>query len=195
LRKDNTDTTWSLDRGIGILKVYYQIKSELMNEGKTITVTPWRIPVIFFVFILRISISACTSDDDANADIQVLRVDLLPDEKEMKLLARYVPPFDYISELTNIPYELFIPESYDDLLELFHEGKIHMERFGSYTFVKNWRMDNAVAMTSQDNDLQFSIFGTHDHPGQSRLKPSRTGPATVNFPWLIPPYRILPKGI
>jgi phosphonate transport system substrate-binding protein len=112
-----------------------------------------------FIVALCCSIFACTEERQHDSRLSVLRVGLLPDQQEKALRSRYVPLLDYLSRQINIPYELTIPNSYDDLLNLFQEGKIDLARFGGVTFAKAHIISKAVPLAMRDVDVHYtSLF-------------------------------------
>ena len=112
-----------------------------------------------FIVALCCSIFACTEERQHDSRLSVLRVGLLPDQQEKALRSRYVPLLDHLSRQLNIPYELTIPKSYDDLLNLFQEGKIDLARFGGVTFAKAHIISEAVPVAMRDVDVHYtSLF-------------------------------------
>jgi len=83
---------------------------------------------------------------------------ILPDESEDKLLERYTPLFEYLSSEIGAPYELIIPQSYSELLELFHEGKLDLAYFGGFTFLKAHFADGAVPLVTRDTDSSSTSY-------------------------------------
>ena len=112
-----------------------------------------------FIVALCCSIFACAEDRQHDSRLSVLRVGILPDQQEEALRSRYVPLLDYLSRQLNIPYELTIPNSYDELLNLFQEGKIDLARFGGVTFAKAHIISEAVPVAMRDVDVHYtSLF-------------------------------------
>jgi phosphonate transport system substrate-binding protein len=100
-------------------------------------------------------ISACYNNPDSS-DIDTLIVGVLPDQNKEALLSQYQPLVEYISNITGLNFQLFIPNSYDELLSWFHTGKINMALFGGYTFIKAFHLDGAVPVAMRDIDGKFT---------------------------------------
>lgn len=113
----------------------------------------------WLLFILCIQLTACSlKKKDNSPPLSVLRIGILPDEDKQKLLNRYTPLFKYLSEEIGIPYELTIPESYDELLNLFNAKKIDLAYFGGFTFMKAHLLSNAVPLVVRDIDTRFTSY-------------------------------------
>ncbi len=75
----------------------------------------------FSIVIIFIVLVACNpNEDNSKVILSNLRIGILPDESKDKLLEHYTPLFKYLAAETQIPYELIIPKSYGQLLELSH---------------------------------------------------------------------------
>ncbi len=108
---------------------------------------------------LCISLSGCPSKkEESEPGISRLRISILPDESKEKLLERYTPLFEYLSREIGATYELIIPQSYSELLELFHEGKVDLAYFGGFTFLKAYFTDGAVPLVMRDIDTRFTSY-------------------------------------
>ncbi|MCP4672992.1 MAG: phosphate/phosphite/phosphonate ABC transporter substrate-binding protein [Desulfobacula sp.] len=122
------------------------------------------------IVILFTSIIACTSNKENNKIVlSSLRIGILPDESNEKLIERYTPLFEYLAVETGIPYKLIIPKSYNELLELFHTKNIDLAYFGGYTFVKAYISDNAIPLVMRNVDTRFTSYFLvkKDHPAQN----------------------------
>ncbi len=110
------------------------------------------------LFVQVFFIYACSSNEENNKTISILRIGVLPDENKEKLLQRYTPLCEYISKQIGVPYDLVIPKSYSDLSDLFHEQKVDLVYFGGYTFVKAHTLDAAVPLVMRDVDISSTSY-------------------------------------
>ncbi len=125
---------------------------------------------LLIIIVMFTALIACTSKKEVGEiELSILRIGILPDESREKLIERYTPLFRYLTAETGIPYELIIPETYDELLELFHAKKIDLAYFGGFTFVKAYIFDNAVPLVTRDVDTRFTSYFLvkGDHPAQN----------------------------
>ncbi len=129
-----------------------------------------RIGYFLIIAIMFTAIYACTPNKNDNTIIlSSLKIGILPDESREKLVERYTPLFEYLAVQTGIPYELIIPKSYNELLELFHTKKVDLAYFGGYTFVEAYISDNAIPLVMRNVDTRFTSYFLvkKDHPAQS----------------------------
>lgn len=111
------------------------------------------------VFILCAVLSGCPpKKEEVEPPLELLRIGILPDETKDKLVARYTPLFNYLSEEIDIPYKLVIPDTYSELVELFHDGKVDLAYFGGFTFVKAHVQDDAISLVMRDVDTRFTSY-------------------------------------
>ncbi len=87
---------------------------------------------------------------------RVLRIGVLPDQNPEILKQRFEPILKYLSEKLRLPCELLVPESYQDLLVLFHERKIDLAYFGGYSYVKARQDDRAIPLVMRRVDTRFT---------------------------------------
>ena len=123
----------------------------------------------FCALLLVVTCMACSADREGDkVELSTLRISILPDESKEKLLERYTPLFEYLSQEIGIPYQLVIPKDYDELLKLFHNKEIDLAYFGGFTFMKAHLADQAKPLVMRDVDIRFtSYFLTRaDNPGQ-----------------------------
>jgi len=104
---------------------------------------------------LAFQLSACSGPEQASSN-ETLRIGILPDEGEEVLRERYTPLFEFLSQETGRPYELLIPNSYEDLLRKFGEGQIDLAYFGGVTFMKANSEHDAVPLVMRDVDSRFT---------------------------------------
>ena len=89
----------------------------------------------------------------------ILRIGVLPDQSPEVLRKRFDPVLDYLSNTLQLSCELIVPESYEEMLKLFHDQKIDLAYFGGYSFIKAQQNDNAVALVMRLIDTRFtSLF-------------------------------------
>ncbi len=111
------------------------------------------------VFVLCTTFFACSSIKNSNEDsLSILRIGILPDENKDQQRAVLTPLCQYLSEEIGVPYELIIPATYSELVDLFHRNKIDLAYFGGVTFVKANIMDNAVPLVMRDVDTRFTSY-------------------------------------
>lgn len=80
---------------------------------------------------------------------ETLRIGILPDQDPETLRRRFAPILEYLSAALQIPCELRIPESYEHMLELFHNDEIDLGYFGGYSFVNARQQDRAVPLVKR----------------------------------------------
>ncbi len=110
-----------------------------------------RLIVTGLVFLL----CACSGPPPVPAK-ETLRVGILPDEGEKALKARYTPLLEFLSRETGLRFELVVPDSYEDLLRTFGEGRIGLAYFGGVTFVKAGSRYHARPLVLRDVDTRFT---------------------------------------
>ena len=98
-----------------------------------------------------------------------IHVGVLPGESREKLQNQYKRLLEYLSGETKLRCELLIPETYQELLEMFHDTKIDLALLGGYAFVKAHNNSDAYPLIMRDVDIQFtSYFITRsDHHGKT----------------------------
>jgi phosphonate transport system substrate-binding protein len=104
---------------------------------------------------LAFQLSACSGPEQESSN-ETLRIGILPEEREEVLRERYTPLFEFLSQETGRPYELLIPNSYEDLLSKFGEGQIDLAYFGGVTFMKANSEYDAVPLVMRDVDSRFT---------------------------------------
>ncbi len=116
--------------------------------------------VYFWLLVLFcIEIVSCSykKEEDITASLNI-RVGVLPDECRENLQTRYKRLLEYLSRETGLRYELLIPETYQELLSMFHNAKIDIAYFGAYTFVKAHNNDDAFPLVMRDVDIRFTSY-------------------------------------
>jgi phosphonate transport system substrate-binding protein len=90
---------------------------------------------------------------------EVLRIGVLPDQSPEVLRKRFAPVLSYLAENLQLACELIVPESYSDLLELFHDQKVDLVYLGGYSFVKAQQKNHAIPLVMRRVDTRFtSLF-------------------------------------
>lgn len=87
-----------------------------------------------------------------------MRIGVLPDENAESLKKRYRPLQDYLAVQIGIPCELVVPDSYDHLIQLFHNHKVDIANFGGLTFLKTMTTYGALPLVSRDVDHEFTSY-------------------------------------
>lgn len=101
----------------------------------------------------------CLPAGDSGAGFPAkFRVGVVPDESKDILRDRYAGLINYLSEELQVPCRLVIADSYDHLLELFHEREVDFAFFGGVTFVQAHDRDEAVPLVIRDIDAEFSSY-------------------------------------
>ena len=121
--------------------------------------------LIFFAGLIALLLLVIKHDqENSNSAIvpETLRIGILPDQDPETLRRRFAPILKYLSAALQIPCELRIPESYEHLLELFHNNEIDLGYFGGYSFVNARQQDRAVPLVMRRIDTRFtSLFLVH----------------------------------
>lgn len=86
----------------------------------------------------------------------VIKIAVLPDQSTEKLIEKYTPLVDYLSEQTLLDIELVVPGDYASMLDDFSAHRIHLVNFGGLTFTEAERRDNAEPLVMRDVDLNFA---------------------------------------
>lgn len=110
------------------------------------------------ITILMVFAASCSNQDDIDNMPAVLKIGILPDESVDVLLKRYTPLFQYLSKELDVPYDLKIPASYEDLLKQFSRGDIDLAYFGGFTFIQANHISNAVPLVMRDIDVRFTSY-------------------------------------
>ena len=111
------------------------------------------------LILLALACMSCANENgNDKVELSTLRISILPDESQEKLLQRYTPLFEYLSREIGIPYQLIIPKDYDELLVLFHDKKIDLAYFGGFTFMKAYQADHAEPLVMRDVDTKFTSY-------------------------------------
>ncbi len=98
-----------------------------------------------------------------------IHVGVLPGKSRENLQNQHKRLLEYLSRETKLSYELLIPETYQELLKMFHNAKIDLAYFGGYTLIMAYNTDHAFPLVMRDMDIKFtSYFITRfEHHGKS----------------------------
>lgn len=87
-----------------------------------------------------------------------LRIGVLPDQDPETLQRRFAPVLEYLSAELQIPCELKIPNSYGQLVEMFHHKEVELAYFGGYSFIKAQQNDQARSLVMRRIDTRFTSY-------------------------------------
>jgi len=91
--------------------------------------------------------------DQAGAH-RVVHLGVLPSAGKAHQQARYAPFLTYLARETGWEFQLSVASSYEELVELFRQGKVDLVNFGGFTFVKAHALYNAVPLVMRDTDYR-----------------------------------------
>jgi len=123
------------------------------------------LPIIFFLVLI---LNGCSEQKEKDKIPEVLRIGILPDQSVETLLERYTPLLVHISSKTGVPYKLIIPESYEDLLELFDKGSIDLAYFGGLTYSQAHFTSGAIPLVMRDIDVHFTSYFISNNKSNSK---------------------------
>lgn len=152
--------------------------------------------------ILCLIVLACSLERDAKeATLTTLRIGVLPGETKERLVARHSPLAEYLAREIGIPCKLIIPDSYEELVEQFHDGEIDLAYFGGFTFVQAHRSDGAVPLVMRDVDARFTTYFLVRGDNSAQMvkdfkgKSFSFGPRLSTSGHLMPRHFLLEQGI
>ena len=113
--------------------------------------------------------AALSQAPDAETRETQLRVGVLPDVSHENIHKKTQLLFQYLTEETGIKIQYIKCNTYEEILEAFHEKKLDLAWFGGYTFVKAHLQDRAIPLVMRDVDLKFSSYFLvkKNHPANS----------------------------
>ena len=117
-----------------------------------------------------VSLGGCQpQNENLEQKISVLRIGVLPDESEEKLLKRYQPLIDYLAQEIGIPCEWVASKTYGELLSNIHSGKMDFFYLGGVTFIHSYKKDKVIPLVMRDIDTRFTSYFlvSSDNPAQS----------------------------
>lgn len=120
------------------------------------------------VVLCALLLAACRGMDPPRDLPPVLRVALLPDQAEATLRAHYEPLLAHLSSATGLDVELYVPETYAELLDGFDAGEFELAWFGGLTFSQAQLRSGAEPLVSRDVDVRFTtVFVAASDEGDS----------------------------
>ena len=111
-----------------------------------------------FVLLMLLSVGCVQEVERGPEPPPVLRIGVLPGENPETLRSRYEPLVEYLAEQLQIPCTLTIPDSYGDLVTLFHNREVDLAHFGGYTFIQAAEQDQAIPLVMRSIDTRFTSF-------------------------------------
>ncbi len=90
--------------------------------------------------------------------VPTLRIGILPDENPETLRRSFAPMLEYLSSSLQTRCELVIPDTYGQLVELFHRREVDLAYFGGYSFVKASEQDRALPLVMRRIDTRFTSY-------------------------------------
>ena len=128
--------------------------------------------ICLITFTLLLQLSACSGPAQGPSGA-TLRIGILPDENTNALRERYRPLLEFLSQETGLSYELIIPGSYEELVNIFGQGQIDLAYFGGATFVEANHRHNAIPLVMRDVDTRFTSVLVVADQGLGTLKALR----------------------
>jgi phosphonate transport system substrate-binding protein len=117
-----------------------------------------RILVSLIASVVSLLVIGC-SGQEADEDLPpLLKIGVLPDESQEKLIERYEPLRRYLSETLGLPCELVFYKNYDAVVESFGAGSVDLAYFGGLTFVQAKAAYGAVPLVMRDVDTRFTSY-------------------------------------
>ena len=103
-------------------------------------------------------IAGCTAQPSSVAEIDVLRIGILPDDNRPNLEENHRLLIRYLESELGLECRLIIPDSYADLERAFEDDDVDLAWLGGYTYVRVSQSHRAVPLVSRDRDLQFTSY-------------------------------------
>jgi len=91
------------------------------------------------------------SQGGSSEDPEVLRVGLVPNQNPEKVEAEYTPLGDYLSEQLGREVELFVPTSYNAVVEAMTNDELDLAYFGGLTYVQARERANVSPLVTEIN--------------------------------------------
>jgi phosphonate transport system substrate-binding protein len=114
-----------------------------------------RVFTITIALITVLPFAGCGGDPEGIDTPTVLRVALIPDRPSDENEQTFRPLLDHIAAQTGITFELVLPPTYEQTLELLGNGDLDMARFGGFSYVVARHKYGAEALVTRDVDLMF----------------------------------------
>ncbi len=106
-----------------------------------------------FSLLVAVTVCACANEESTAPD--VIAIGVLPGQSQSGLATRYGPLVSYLQDATGLVIELSIPANYEQMLDEFDAGRIHIANFGGVTFTQAEQRSGAVPLVMRDVDLDF----------------------------------------
>jgi phosphonate transport system substrate-binding protein len=110
---------------------------------------------IIIMVILAFFVSNCGTPEEKIEAPTELKVSILSSESPEVLKIIYTPLLEHIQKQIGLKVTLVIPESYEQLLEMFHMGKVDVVDFGGMTFLLANIKSGAEPIVMRDIDLHI----------------------------------------
>jgi phosphonate transport system substrate-binding protein len=91
------------------------------------------------------------SQGGSSEDPEALRVGLVPNQNPEKVEAEYTPLGDYLSEQLGREVELFVPTSYNAVVEAMANDELDLAYFGGLTYVQARERANVSPLVTEIN--------------------------------------------
>lgn len=118
--------------------------------------------ILLLLGTLISAVSGCSGPSDEDLAViktpKLLRVGVLPDLDESALRIRAQALVNYLSEELEMPVELVVPPSYEQMLVMFGRDEIDIAYFGGFTFVLANRRFGAQPLVMRDKDRKFNTY-------------------------------------
>ncbi|NND59496.1 MAG: phosphate/phosphite/phosphonate ABC transporter substrate-binding protein [Gammaproteobacteria bacterium] len=109
------------------------------------------------VLVVVLSICGCADQGSSSQPLDgVVVVGVLPDQSPEGLRARFGELIEHLKAETGLEIVLMIPSDYDDMLNRFAAGRMHLGNFGAVTYLQAEQRSGAVPLVMRDVDLQFT---------------------------------------
>ena len=113
----------------------------------------------FAIILLALSQVGCerfVSND--SKPLKILRVGVLPDDREDALKRRHTPLLAYLAENLGIEYRLIIPSDYSDFLKKAAANQFDLAYFGGFTFIQSHLKTGVLPLVMRDVDSKFTSY-------------------------------------
>ena len=95
-----------------------------------------RLCVAISTILVILALAGCGGGEAVGGESEVLRVGLIPNQNPEKVEAEYAPLGDYLSEELGREVELWVPTSYNTVVEAMASDKLDLAYFGGLTYVQ-----------------------------------------------------------
>jgi phosphonate transport system substrate-binding protein len=100
----------------------------------------------------------CNVPAPTDADMETLRIGLLPGESRAALEDKYSPLKGYLEQQLGVPCQLVSHDSYEHLQLDFEKGLVDIAWLGGYMFVNVNRSHGAIPLVSRNRDFRFTSY-------------------------------------